>query len=42
VKILLQQALDSAEAAESLPVLAAKQAVVCNNRVHQIACCRYQ
>jgi hypothetical protein len=32
VKILLQQALDSAEAAESLPVLAAKQAVVCSNR----------
>jgi hypothetical protein len=32
VKILLQQALDFAEAAESLPVLAAKQGVVCNNR----------
>jgi hypothetical protein len=32
VKILLQQALDFAEVAESLPVLAAKQAVVCSNR----------
>jgi len=32
VKILLQQVLDFAEVAEFLPVLAAKQAVVCNNR----------
>jgi hypothetical protein len=32
VKILLQQALDFDGAVEPLPVLAAKQDVVCNNR----------
>jgi hypothetical protein len=32
VKILLQQALDFGGAVEPLPVLAAKQDVVCNNR----------
>jgi len=32
VKILRQRALDFAEVVESLPVLAAKQGVVCNNR----------